>query len=64
MNACSGAHGPVERGLEAIVAPEELAVTDERRGAEDAACLCVGRLLLETGLDVGLRDARKKLLGI
>src|SRR5205809_7933707 len=68
MNACSGALsgflGPVERGLEAIVAPEELAVTDERRGAEDAACLCVRRLLLEAGLDVGLHDSGKKLLGI
>jgi hypothetical protein len=64
MNACSGPSGPRQRVLQAIIAPEKLAVTNERRSAEDAARLRLGRLLLEARLDVSLRDARQKPLRI
>ena len=50
--------------LEAVVAPEQLTVTKERGGAEDAARLSVRRLLAQLLLDVGLLDARKKPTGI
>ena len=64
MNACSVPRGPRQRLLQAVIAPEQLAATDERRGAEDAALLCFRRSPLEANLDVGLRDARQKPLRI
>ena len=64
MNACSASPRPGQRLLEAIVAPEQLVADQERRRAEDAARLRLGRLPLETLLEVGLLDARENLLGI